>query len=215
MDVAPPHSEEAWSPPFDDAFEADTETYPYGTLSATSSHVPSMQATYHAAFELAELGPNDVLVDLGCGDGRVVIAAARRGCAFALGVDCADDQITLAYQNLEEARGTSTIAPHKVRFEVGDIFAFMDPVVLTKLVHDAVGEGCGGEQPLRRVVIFFYLIPRVMESPAMQRALTPLLAQHVRVVTACFHCTAWRRPDKRHSRMDVVLMTGPQQPEEG
>ena len=36
--------------------------------------------------ELAAVGPNDVVVDLGCGDGRIVIEAARRG-ARGVGVD--------------------------------------------------------------------------------------------------------------------------------
>ncbi|MGN6819657.1 MAG: SAM-dependent methyltransferase [Sphingomonas sp.] len=36
--------------------------------------------------DLAEVGPGDHLIDLGCGDGRIVIAAARRG-AKGLGVD--------------------------------------------------------------------------------------------------------------------------------
>jgi SAM-dependent methyltransferase len=36
--------------------------------------------------DLARVGPNDTLYDLGCGDGRIVIAAARRG-ARGVGVD--------------------------------------------------------------------------------------------------------------------------------
>ncbi len=37
--------------------------------------------------ELAKVGPEDVVLDLGCGDGRVVIAAARDCGARGLGVD--------------------------------------------------------------------------------------------------------------------------------
>jgi len=37
--------------------------------------------------ELAEVGPDDILYDLGCGDGRFCIAAARRFGAQAVGID--------------------------------------------------------------------------------------------------------------------------------
>ena len=36
--------------------------------------------------DLAAVGPNDHVIDLGCGDGQILIAAARRG-ASGLGVD--------------------------------------------------------------------------------------------------------------------------------
>ena len=42
--------------------------------------------------ELAAVGPGDCLIDLGCGDGRIVIAAARSG-ARAIGVDLDPERI--------------------------------------------------------------------------------------------------------------------------
>src|SRR5688500_6131622 len=51
--------------------------------------VPYLPTDHHivtALLDLAELKPDDVLYDLGCGDGRIVIEAARRG-ARAIGVD--------------------------------------------------------------------------------------------------------------------------------
>jgi len=37
--------------------------------------------------EMAEVGPEDVVYDLGCGDGRVVLAAAMRYRACAVGIE--------------------------------------------------------------------------------------------------------------------------------
>ena len=47
---------------------------------------PSDLATVEAALDLAELAAGDRFVDLGCGDGQVLVAAARRG-ALVLGVE--------------------------------------------------------------------------------------------------------------------------------
>ena len=49
-------------------------------------YVPTPQQVVDAMLRMAEVGPSDYLIDLGSGDGRVVITAAQRG-ARALGVD--------------------------------------------------------------------------------------------------------------------------------
>ena len=41
----------------------------------------------HAMLKLAEIGPEDVVYDLGCGDGRLVITAARHYGASAVGIE--------------------------------------------------------------------------------------------------------------------------------
>ena len=46
--------------------------------------------------ELADLGPSDYLIDLGCGDGRIVIAAAKKFGVRARGIDLDPDQLTRA-----------------------------------------------------------------------------------------------------------------------
>jgi SAM-dependent methyltransferase len=65
---------------------------------------------------MAEIGPNDSVIDLGSGDGRIVIAAAKRG-ARGLGVDLDPSLVRLAAQNAAQA-GVSD----RARFEVRDIF---------------------------------------------------------------------------------------------
>jgi len=49
--------------------------------------LPTPESVVQKLLELAEPGPGDVLYDLGCGDGRVVIAAAKRYGIRCLGVE--------------------------------------------------------------------------------------------------------------------------------
>jgi SAM-dependent methyltransferase len=65
---------------------------------------------------MAEVGAGDTLIDLGSGDGRIAIAAARRG-ARALGVDLEPDLVRAATENAKRAG-----VAERVRFEVRDIF---------------------------------------------------------------------------------------------
>jgi len=66
--------------------------------------------------EVAKVGPGDYVIDLGCGDGRIVIAAARKG-AFGHGVDLDPQRIMEARENAEKANVTD-----KVMFLEEDIF---------------------------------------------------------------------------------------------
>lgn len=49
--------------------------------------VPTPMVKVHRMLELAGVGPGDVVFDLGCGDGRTIIAAARRFGAKAVGIE--------------------------------------------------------------------------------------------------------------------------------
>jgi SAM-dependent methyltransferase len=66
--------------------------------------------------DLAAVGPSDVVYDLGCGDGRVVIEAARRG-ARGVGVDIDPARV-------REARANARAAGVEERVEIveGDLF---------------------------------------------------------------------------------------------
>lgn len=78
--------------------------------------VPTPQALVDRMLELAELTPDDYLVDLGSGDGRTVITAARRG-ARAHGIEFNPDMVALSRRaaRIEGVDGRAT-------FEQGDIF---------------------------------------------------------------------------------------------
>jgi protein-L-isoaspartate O-methyltransferase len=66
--------------------------------------------------QLAKVGPDDVVYDLGCGDGRIVIAAAKKFGARGVGIDIDANLI-----NQAEARAKAEGVANRVRFEVGDV----------------------------------------------------------------------------------------------
>ena len=81
--------------------------------------VPTPDALVDRMLRMARVTPEDVVVDLGSGDGKIVIAAARDFKARSLGVEYNPDMVTLARRNAEKA-GVGNLA----RFEQGDIFQF-------------------------------------------------------------------------------------------
>lgn len=64
---------------------------------------------------LAQVGPNDVLYDLGCGDGRIVIAAAQKFGARGVGVDIDPARIAEA-----EANARAAGVDRRVSFRIQD-----------------------------------------------------------------------------------------------
>jgi ubiquinone/menaquinone biosynthesis C-methylase UbiE len=77
---------------------------------------PSPPAIVQAMLELATVGPNDVVYDLGCGDGRIVIEAARRYGARAVCVDIDPRRIAEARANARDAG-----VAEKIRFVEEDL----------------------------------------------------------------------------------------------
>jgi SAM-dependent methyltransferase len=49
--------------------------------------LPMPKRAVYKLLDMAKVGPDDVVYDLGCGDGRVIIAAARRYGARAVGIE--------------------------------------------------------------------------------------------------------------------------------
>ena len=78
--------------------------------------VPTRELVIDAMLKAAKVGPNDVVYDLGCGDGRIVVAAAKLG-ARAVGIDIDPQRIKEANENA--ARNGLT---GKVEFRQGDLF---------------------------------------------------------------------------------------------
>jgi hypothetical protein len=82
--------------------------------------VPTRDAVVEAMLNMANVTKNDVVYDLGSGDGKIVIAAAKRG-ARAIGVDIDPVRIKEANANAQTAGVTD-----RVTFINGDIF---DPAI--------------------------------------------------------------------------------------
>jgi tRNA G37 N-methylase Trm5 len=66
-------------------------------------YVPTPQPVVEKMLELARVTTNDVVYDLGCGDGRIVITAAKKYGARAVGVDIDPQRIEESKSNAKAA----------------------------------------------------------------------------------------------------------------
>ena len=89
--------------------------------------VPTSQALVDKMLDMAKLTPNDFHMDLGSGDGRTVITAAKRG-ARSLGIEYNPDMVELAKRNAAK-EGVAD----KATFKKADLFEtdFSEANVLT------------------------------------------------------------------------------------
>lgn len=90
--------------------------------------VPTRQAVVDKMLELAEIRTNDVLYDLGCGDGRIVVTAAKKYGIRAIGIDIDPQRIKESQENVR----TNGVG-HLVTIKQADIFEldFSDASVVT------------------------------------------------------------------------------------
>ncbi|MGF1621030.1 MAG: SAM-dependent methyltransferase [Rhodomicrobiaceae bacterium] len=79
-------------------------------------YVPTPTSVVERMLELAEVKDGDYVLDLGSGDGRIAIAAAKRG-ATAMGVDIDPARVTEARENAKRER-----VDDRVTFEEQDLF---------------------------------------------------------------------------------------------
>lgn len=91
-------------------------------------YVPTPQPVVDKMLDLANVGKKDILYDLGCGDGRIVITAATQRGARGVGIDLNPQRIAEAKANAKRAG-----VDGKVKFMVGDLFnaKFADASVVT------------------------------------------------------------------------------------
>ena len=80
-------------------------------------YVPTTEEAVKAMLKLADVKKTDVVYDLGCGDGRIVIAAAKDFGAHGVGIDINPVRISEAKENARKA-GVERL----VRFEENDLF---------------------------------------------------------------------------------------------
>jgi SAM-dependent methyltransferase len=91
-------------------------------------YVPTTDQAVEAMLKLAGVTKSDIVYDLGCGDGRIVIAAAKMFGARAVGIDINPVRIGEAKENAKKA-GVENL----VRFEENDLFEanFKEATVVT------------------------------------------------------------------------------------
>ena len=79
--------------------------------------VPTPQDVVEKMLELAEVKQSDLLYDLGCGDGRIVVTAAKKYGCRAVGYDLDPQRVKEALENVQKNN-----VGHLVRIEQRDIF---------------------------------------------------------------------------------------------
>jgi len=91
-------------------------------------YVPTTEQAVQAMLKLAGVKKTDVVYDLGCGDGRIVVAAAKTYGARGVGIDINPERIKEAKENAKKA-GVENL----VRFEEHDLFlaSFKEATVVT------------------------------------------------------------------------------------
>jgi ubiquinone/menaquinone biosynthesis C-methylase UbiE len=80
-------------------------------------YVPTPQVVVDKMLEMAKVRRRDVLYDLGCGDGRIVVTAAKNFGARGVGIDIDPRRIEEARQNAEQAG-----VADRAEFRVGNLF---------------------------------------------------------------------------------------------
>lgn len=129
-------------------------------------YVPTPQAVVDRMLEIAKVGPQDYLIDLGSGDGRIVITAAKKFGTRGFGVDIDPERVDESNENARRAG-------------VADRVAFYQRNLFETDLDEAT-------------VITMYLLPRVnLELRPKLLALKP----GTRIVSHDFSMDAWQ-PDQ-------------------
>jgi SAM-dependent methyltransferase len=93
---------------------------------------PTPMPVVHALLEMADVGPQDLVYDLGSGDGRIPITAAKEFGARGVGIEIDPALVTRAQANAREAG-----VEDKVEFRLGDMYAadVRSATVVTLFLH--------------------------------------------------------------------------------
>jgi tRNA G37 N-methylase Trm5 len=130
-------------------------------------YVPTPEAVVEAMLQVANVGKNDIVYDLGCGDGRIPVTAARKYGARGVGIDIDPQRIKEANENVVKNN-----VGDRVKIVQGDLF----------------------EQDLSpATVVTLYLLPslNVKLMPKLMKELKP----GTRVVSHAFDMGDWK-PEK-------------------
>lgn len=138
--------------------------------------VPTDELTVEAMLRMAEVTDKDILYDLGCGDGRIVVAAAMERAAYAIGVDMDPRRIAEA-----NALAETVSVQHRVKFIQDDL--------LTVDFSDAT-------------VVTLYLLPSL--NVQLKKRILSELKPGTRIITHAFSMGTWE-PDAKRAFGGVYL----------
>jgi tRNA G37 N-methylase Trm5 len=130
-------------------------------------YVPTPEAVVEAMLQVANVGKDDIVYDLGCGDGRIPVTAAKKYGARGIGIDIDPQRIAEANENVKK-----NDVGDRVKIVQGDLF----------------------QQDLSQAtVVTLYLLPslNVKLMPKLMKELKP----GTRVVSHAFDMGDWK-PEK-------------------
>jgi predicted RNA methylase len=116
-------------------------------------YVPSRPEVVAAMLRMAKVSKNDLLYDLGCGDGRIVITAAELYGTRGVGIDIDPERIQESKENAAKAK-----VEHLVKFLEQDLFQadFHDATVVSLYLLTSVNlrlrRDCWPSWPGTRIV---------------------------------------------------------------
>jgi SAM-dependent methyltransferase len=137
-------------------------------------YVPTPEPIVRTMLEVARVGERDVLYDLGCGDGRIVIRAAERCGARGVGVDI-------------DRRRNQECKANALRAKVSDRVRFLEQSLFTVDVSEAT-------------VVTLYLLPWM--NAQLRPKLLAELRPGARIVAHMFPISQWP-PDRSVRLVDV------------
>jgi tRNA G37 N-methylase Trm5 len=146
-------------------------------------YVPTPYEVVDAMLQLAKVGKGDVLYDLGSGDGRIPVTAAKKFGIRAVGIDIDPQRIAEANENAKKNKVTAL-----VQFRQEDLF-------LTD-IHDAT-------------VVTLYLLPDL--NVKLRKRLLAELKPGTRIVSHQFDMGNWKPERKLELRgRTIYLWTVPE-----
>jgi hypothetical protein len=145
-------------------------------------YVPTPQVTVDEMLRVADVGPKDFVIDLGSGDGRIVITAAKKFGARGFGVDLDEELVAQSEDNARRAG-----IEDRVKFYRQDLF------------KTDLGQA---------TVITMYLLPGVVRKLRPQLL---QLKPGTRIVSHDFDMDDWKPDRKTTVRKNVMLWTVPAQ----
>ena len=124
-------------------------------LKYNTIYVPTEEEVINKMFEMAKVTKDDVVFDLGCGDGRIIAMAAKKFGCRGVGVDIEPARVLLWPDTIKKYDVTSFVYKGMIEYRLGDALKVPD---LDKAT-----------------VVMLYMLPEFMDllKPIAQKALKP------------------------------------------
>lgn len=139
---------------------------------------PTPMPVVRAMLQLADVGPDDVVYDLGSGDGRIPITAAREFGARGVGIEIDPVLVERARANAREAG-----VERRVTFTLGDMYA-------------------ADVRPATVVTLFLHPEPNLKLRPTLRSDLRP----GARVVSYVWDMGDWPADDTRQAGRRQIFL---------